>query len=92
MDIAHIAILANLDLDAGEAADLERDLTAILAYVGRLGAVDTTGIEPMAQALTETSAPREDQPRTWFTAAQALANAPASAADMFQVPKILDRG
>lgn len=92
MDIAHIAALANLELDANEAAGLERDLTAILEYVGRLGAVDTTGVEPMAQALRESSAPQDDQPRHWFTAEQALANAPAAAAGMFRVPKILDRG
>lgn len=92
MDIAHIAALANLELDADEATNLEIDLKAILEYVGRLAAVDTAGIEPMAQALAETTSPREDQARAWFTAAEALANAPASNAGFFQVPKILDRG
>lgn len=92
MDIAHIAALANLELDAAESASLEQDLKAILEYVGRLSAVDTAGVEPMAQALAETSAPRADQERAGFTVAEALSNAPASAAGFFQVPKILDRG
>lgn len=98
MNIAHVAALANLDLEPAEAASLERDLQAILEYVNLLGTIDTAGVEPMTrvpageEAQAQESPWREDEARSWFSAQQALANAPAARAEMFQVPRIVDRG
>jgi aspartyl-tRNA(Asn)/glutamyl-tRNA(Gln) amidotransferase subunit C len=48
-DVSHVAELANLDLTAGEHARMLRDLNSILEYVDRLSALNTEGVEPMAQ-------------------------------------------
>lgn len=92
MNVAAIAALAHLDLDPGEASALERDLGAILDYVGQLAAIETAGVEPMAQPLPAAPHLREDVARPGFTPAEALANAPAAGEGMFEVPKIIDRG
>ncbi|HXE30229.1 MAG TPA: Asp-tRNA(Asn)/Glu-tRNA(Gln) amidotransferase subunit GatC [Terriglobales bacterium] len=92
MDIAHIAALAHLDLTPEEASAMQRDLLSILDYVNQLNQIDTQGVEPMAQPLVAGSPLRSDAVQPWFSQAEAMANAPAAAHGMFEVPKILDRG
>src|SRR3984957_5873265 len=48
-DVAYVADLANLELSVEERADMVRDLNSILGYVDRLGELDTSNVEPMAQ-------------------------------------------
>ncbi len=92
INISDIAALANLDLDPGEGARLQRDLEAILGYVARLNQIPTEGVAPMAQPLAPDAPLRADEPRLWLTREQALSNAPAARDGMFEVPKIIDRG
>lgn len=92
MNIADIAALAHLDLTPEESAAMQRDLASILDYVAQLGQIDTAGVEPMAQPLLAGAPLRADTVRPGFSSAAALANAPAAAQGMFQVPKIIERG
>jgi len=92
VNVREIAALANLDLSAEEAATLERDLNNVLAYVAQLEQIDTEGVPPMAHALLAHAPLREDIVEPWFSAAEALSNAPAQGGGMFEVPKILERG
>ncbi len=51
-------------------------------------------VEPMAQVLydaDETATLREDVPHTPLSNHEALANAPASGAGYFKVPKVIER-
>jgi len=91
-DIDTIATLAQLDLTAEETSGLRQDLESILGYVNRLSAIDTAGVEPMAQPLVAETPLREDTVRDWFSQDEALSNAPAARQGMFEVPKIVDRG
>lgn len=94
-DVEHAAALAHLDLTPDELARMQTDLSQILGYVAQLQALDLAGVEPMAQialagaAADPASRLRADEAREGFSQAQALANAPQSAAGCFQVPRVL---
>jgi len=49
-----------------------------------------TGVEAAAHALPIFNVFREDAPRDWFTAEQALSNAPRKANGLFIVPKVVE--
>ncbi|HWG36956.1 MAG TPA: Asp-tRNA(Asn)/Glu-tRNA(Gln) amidotransferase subunit GatC [Terriglobales bacterium] len=92
VNVSDVAVLANLDLTPEEIAALERDLNSVLDYVAQLGQIDTEGVPPMSHALLSHAPLRDDQVHPWFSVAEALSNAPAQGAGMFEVPKILERG
>lgn len=87
---AHLAALAGLRLSADEEATLGRDLARILAYVGALDEVDTTGVAPLASPTEGGSALRPDVPSRDVAAEAVVAVAPASRDGAFVVPKILE--
>jgi aspartyl-tRNA(Asn)/glutamyl-tRNA(Gln) amidotransferase subunit C len=82
-DIAHIAKLSRLAVTEEEAALFQEQLSSILGYVAALDAVDTDGVEPMAQAIAMHNVMREDiaQPSTSATHDALLAAFPEKAAD-----------
>jgi aspartyl-tRNA(Asn)/glutamyl-tRNA(Gln) amidotransferase subunit C len=106
-DVAYVADLANLDLDATERANMVRDLNSILGYVDRLNELDTSNVEPMAQVSDRYSAGQsnsEVQPfafamrddvleglRKSLTQEVALENAPDADGTFFRVPKVIER-
>ena len=47
-DVVKIAHLARLGIDAEDIPEYTRNLSAILAFVEQLNAVDTAGVEPLA--------------------------------------------
>jgi aspartyl-tRNA(Asn)/glutamyl-tRNA(Gln) amidotransferase subunit C len=59
--IHRIARLARLELSAGEADAMREQLNGILAMVGEMSAVDTTGIAPMSHPQEVTQRLREDR-------------------------------
>lgn len=89
-DLRRIAQLARLKLTAEEESRLADELSRILGYIDSLGKVETTGIEPMAHASEIVNALREDRVTNAPDTDALLANAPATDATFFQVPKILE--
>ena len=89
-DVRYTAQLARLHLSEEEIAKFQTQLSQILAYVEKLEQVDVTGIEPTAHANAIFNVFREDAARDWFTAEEALANAPRAANQLFMVPKVID--
>ena len=89
-DVRYTAQLARLHLSEDEIVKLQAQLSQILTYVEKLEQVDVTGIEPTAHANAVFNVFREDAPRDWFTAEDALANAPRSANQLFIVPKVIE--
>jgi aspartyl-tRNA(Asn)/glutamyl-tRNA(Gln) amidotransferase subunit C len=51
---------------------------------------DVSRVEAAAHALPIFNVFREDAPRDWFTAEQALSNAPRKANGLFIVPKVVE--
>lgn len=89
IDVAHVAKLARLNLTAEEAALFQEQLARVLEYAEKLRAPDTSVVDE-ADDNTLLDVLREDEPRSWFTAEEALSNAPRQANDLFVVPKVME--
>jgi aspartyl-tRNA(Asn)/glutamyl-tRNA(Gln) amidotransferase subunit C len=89
-DIEKIARLARIRVDADEVPTVSERLNNILAMVDRLQAVDTAGVEPMANPLDATQRLRVDAVTEPDQRAALLAIAPASEAGLYLVPKVIE--
>jgi aspartyl-tRNA(Asn)/glutamyl-tRNA(Gln) amidotransferase subunit C len=97
-EVRRVAELANLALRDDEIARMAQDLDGILTYIDKLNELDThlntTGVQPMAQVLSEaeeTATLREDRERPTLGNEAALANAPLAGSGYFKVPKVFER-
>lgn len=89
-DVRYTAQLARLNLSEEEIARFQAQLSQVLDFVEKLAKVDVTGVAPTAHTNPVYNVARADEPRAWFNAAQALANAPRQANQLFIVPKVLE--
>lgn len=89
-DVRYTAQLARLHLSEAEIAKFQTQLSQVLEYVEKLGQVDVSTVEPTAHANAIFNVFRQDEPRDWFTARDALANAPREANQLFIVPKVIE--
>ncbi len=90
LDVAYVARLARINLTEDEEKTFQKQLDDVLKYVEKLRQVDVTGINLAAHGLPVFNVFREDAPRDWFTAEQALTNAPRQADRLFVVPKVVE--
>jgi aspartyl-tRNA(Asn)/glutamyl-tRNA(Gln) amidotransferase subunit C len=89
-DVAYVARLARLNLTREETELFQNQLSDILKYVEKLREVDVTNVEAAAHTLPIFNVFREDEPRDWLTAEQALSNAPRQANGLFIVTKVVE--
>lgn len=89
-DIASIAHLARLGLNAADIPAYSRDLSAILAFVETMNRVDTTGVSPLAHPLEMTQRLRADVVSEDNQREQFQANAPQAAEGLYLVPKVIE--
>lgn len=89
-DVAHVAMLARIQLDDGELDHLAGQLDQIVEFVASVSAVAADDVPPMSHPLPLTNVTRPDEVRPSLTAEQALAGAPDQDEQRFQVPRILD--
>jgi aspartyl-tRNA(Asn)/glutamyl-tRNA(Gln) amidotransferase subunit C len=89
-DVRYTAQLARLHLTEEEIAKFQNQLGQVLDYVEKLRGVDVEGIEPTAHANAVHNVFRADAARPGFTVAEALANAPRTANQLFIVPKVIE--
>ena len=90
LDVAYVARLARINLTEAEAELFQKQLDDVLKYVDKLRQVDVNHVEAAAHVLPIFNVFREDAPRDWFTAEQALSNAPRQANGLFIVPKVVE--
>ena len=90
LDVAYVARLARLNLTEEETELFQKQLGDVLKYAEKLREVDVSSVEAAAHALPIFNVFREDAPREWFTAEQALSNAPRQANGLFIVPKVVE--
>jgi aspartyl-tRNA(Asn)/glutamyl-tRNA(Gln) amidotransferase subunit C len=90
LDVAYVARLARLTLTEDEAQIFQKQLDDVLEYAEKLRQVDVTGVDAAAHALPVLNVFRDDSPDDWFTAKQALSNAPRQANGLFVVPKVVE--
>ncbi|HMB78881.1 MAG TPA: Asp-tRNA(Asn)/Glu-tRNA(Gln) amidotransferase subunit GatC [Vicinamibacterales bacterium] len=89
--IANIAALAHLELDASEIDLFARQLADILAYAEVVQQIDTTGVPPTASVVARHAADRADEIRPSLDRDEALSAAPDAALDagLFKVPRVI---
>jgi len=90
LDVAYVARLARINLTEDEVKVFQKQLGDVLKYVEKLRQMDVGGVEVAAHALPVFNVFREDAARDWFTAEQALSNAPRQANGLFVVPKVVE--
>jgi len=90
LDVAYVARLARLNLTGEETELFQKQLGDVLKYAEKLREVDVSNVEAAAHALPIFNIFREDAPRDWFTAQQALSNAPRQANGLFIVTKVVE--
>ena len=106
-DVLYVADLANLELSPDERPRMVRDLNSILDYIDRLNQLDTSDVAAMAQTYDRFGVDQSKRGSERFAYAsrddihnglreslprdEALANAPESDGNFFQVPKVIER-
>ncbi len=90
IDVSYVAKLARLNLTTEEARLFQDQLEQVLEHADKLREVDVSEVQVSAHALPMFNVFREDEPRDWFTAEEALGNAPRQANGLFIVPKVIE--
>jgi aspartyl-tRNA(Asn)/glutamyl-tRNA(Gln) amidotransferase subunit C len=89
-DVAHLAMLARIDLLDTELDKMVGELGVILDSVAQVQQAPIDGVEPMSHPMPLVNVTRQDVVRPSLTADEALAMAPEADAQRFSVPRILD--
>jgi len=90
INVAYVAQLARITLTPAEEELFQKQLSDVLHYIEKLREVDVSGVEAASHAIPVFNIFRDDVPRDWFTAEEALANAPQKANNLFIVPKVVE--
>ena len=90
LDVAYVAQLARLYLTAEETKLFQKQLGDVLKYAEKLKEVNVEEVEAAAHAVPIFNVFRADEARDWFTAGQALSNAPRKANNLFIVTKVVE--
>lgn len=88
-EVTKVAKLARLRLEESDLEGFAAQMDGILAYMEKLGAVDTNGVEPLYSPVLHETPLREDKAAKTFSRDNILANAPATDGQFFIVPKIV---
>ena len=89
-DVRRIAHLARIEITSVEAEEVRAKLDSIFELIGRMRAVDTTGIVPMSHAQDVSLALREDKVTELDQREVYQSGAPAVAEGLYLVPKVID--
>lgn len=90
LDVSYVAKLARLNLTEEETRLFQAQLGQVLRYADKLREVDVRDVEVSAHAIPMFNVFREDEERDWFTAEEALQNAPRQANGLFVVTKVVE--
>ncbi len=90
IDVGYVAKLARLNLNPEETILFQKQLSDVLRYAEKLSSIDVSHVEAATHAIPVFNVFREDEPHDWFTADQALSNAPHQANNLFIVTKVVE--
>ena len=88
--VKRIARLARLAIDDDQAAHMEQELNAILAWVEQLGEVDVTGVAPLTSVVEQRLKMRDDVVTDGGYPQDLMKNAPLAEDTFFVVPKVVE--
>ncbi|HUE40468.1 MAG TPA: Asp-tRNA(Asn)/Glu-tRNA(Gln) amidotransferase subunit GatC [Chthoniobacterales bacterium] len=89
-DVGYVSKLARLNLTDEETNLFQKQLADVLKYAEKLREVDVGNVEAAAHGVPMFNVFREDEPCDWFTAEEALSNAPQKANQLFIVTKVVE--
>ncbi len=87
--VARIASLARLELSEDKIGLFAEQLGDVLAYMDKLGELDTSNVEPLYSPVEKPTPMREDTVVKEFTREELLAGAPQTDGEFFIVPRIV---
>lgn len=90
IDVDYVANLARIELSEQEKEKFKSQFADILKYFDKLNEVDVEGVEPTAHAFPRHNVWDEDEPKSGFSAEEALSNAPAQRQDQIVVPRVIE--
>lgn len=88
--VRRIARLARIAVDDDQAAAMEKELNALLAWVEQLSEVDVEGVPPMTSVVEQKLKMRQDAVTDGGRRDDVLKNAPLSEEGFFIVPKVVE--
>jgi aspartyl-tRNA(Asn)/glutamyl-tRNA(Gln) amidotransferase subunit C len=88
-EVAKVASLSRLDLPEDKLELFAGQLGDILAYMDKLGELDTDDVEPLYSPVKHTTVLRPDEVRKDYKREEILANAPEQDGQFFIVPRIV---
>ncbi len=88
--VEHVARLARLELGDGDKERMRAELDSIIAYIDKLRALDTEGVEPTSHAVPLVNVMREDADEPCPGQEAMLRNAPEREGEYFRVPRIIE--
>ncbi len=88
-EVAHVALLARLQLTDEEIAHFTPQIDQILGHFLRLQALDTTDVPATSHAIGMTNVFRDDVARPSLSTEEVVANAPDAENGLFIVPRIV---
>jgi aspartyl-tRNA(Asn)/glutamyl-tRNA(Gln) amidotransferase subunit C len=89
-DVKKIAHLARLGIAEQDVEHYAKDLSGVLELMTQMGALDTTGVQPMAHPLDQLQRLREDVVAETDQRAHFQSIAPQTQAGLYLVPKVID--
>jgi aspartyl-tRNA(Asn)/glutamyl-tRNA(Gln) amidotransferase subunit C len=90
LDVAYVARLSRINLTEDETQVFQKQLNDVLKYAEKLREVDVTGVDAATHGLPVFNVLRDDSAHDWFTAEQALSNAPRKVNGLIVVPKVVE--
>lgn len=87
--VAKVAQLSRLDLPQDKLELFAGQLGDILAYMDKLGELNTDDVEPMYSPVKHTTVLRKDEVRKDYAREDVLSNAPEQDGQFFIVPRIV---
>ncbi|WP_207264350.1 Asp-tRNA(Asn)/Glu-tRNA(Gln) amidotransferase subunit GatC [Desulfovibrio sp. Huiquan2017] len=88
-EVAKVAKLSRLDLPEDKLELFAGQLGDILAYMDKLGELDTDDVAPLYSPVQHTTVLRRDEVRKDYRREEILANAPKQDGQFFIVPRIV---
>ncbi len=88
-EVAKVAKLSRLDLPEDKLELFAGQLGDILAYMDKLGELDTDDVDPLYSPVQHTTVLRRDEVRKDYRREEILANAPKQDGQFFIVPRIV---
>jgi aspartyl-tRNA(Asn)/glutamyl-tRNA(Gln) amidotransferase subunit C len=89
-EVAHLAMLARIEMTPDELDRMAGQLDVILGAVATVTEVAGDDVPATSHPMPLTNVTRPDELRPGLTTEQALAGAPESEQDRFRVPRILE--